>query len=81
MKLLWKYKRGLSSREVWNGIPRERSRTSVLIFLEEMVLYGLVRKHIITDKGGHRGIYESVYDEQETKEYLKGLFKQRLDQL
>ena len=44
-----------------------------------MTLNGLLVKHEITGKGGHRGIYTPKYDETGTIRYLKRLFKQRLD--
>ena len=81
MKLLWSKNQGLSSCEVWEGIDKMRSRASVINFLEAMTSEGLLDKHEITGKGGHRGIYEPVYDEEDTKVYLKRIFKQRLDQL
>ena len=81
MKLLWSSDRGLSSRDVWEGIDKERSRASVINFLEEMTHEGVLDKHEITGKGGHRGIYQPKYDEQETREYLKKTFKHKLDQI
>ena len=81
MKLLWDKARGLSSGEVWDGVDKERSRASVINFLEAMTLEGLLSKYKITGKGGHRGIYEPTYNELETREYLKRLFNLRLYQL
>ena len=81
MKTLWNSSDGLSSRMVWDPIKDEISRASVINFLEEMTLNGLLVKHEITGKGGHRGIYQARYDETGTIRYLKRLFKQRLDQL
>ena len=81
MKLFWISNQGLSSGEVWEGIDKERSRASVINFLEAMTGEGLLGKHEITGKGGHRGIYEPAYSESETREYLKKIFKQRLNQL
>jgi len=48
MKLLWSSDQGLSSREVWDGIDRDRSRASVINFLEDMTMEGLISKHEIT---------------------------------
>jgi len=48
MKLLWSGDRGLSSGEVWDGIDRDRSRASVINFLEDMTMEDLISKHEIT---------------------------------
>jgi len=81
MKLFWSSDQGLSSRDVWEGIDMERSRASVINFLEAMTVEGLLEKYEITGKGDHRGIYTPKYDETGTRKYLKKIFKQRLDQL
>jgi len=81
MNTLWSSDEGLSSRDVWKPQENEISRASVINFLEEMVLNGVLEKHEITGKGGHRGIYKPVFDEQGTRQYLKKIFTERLDQL
>jgi len=81
MKTLWSNNEGLSSREVWLAVENEISRASVINFIEAMTVEGLLDKHEITGKGGHRGIYKPVYSESKTREYLKRLFNQRLDEL
>jgi len=48
MKGLWSSDQGLSSREVWDGIDRDRSRASVINFLEDMTMEDLISKHEIT---------------------------------
>ena len=74
-------RRARSSGEVWEGVDKERSRASVINFLEAVTSEGLLDKYEMTGKGGHRCIYEPTFDESDTKEYLKGLFKKGLDQL
>lgn len=81
LKSLWAGDKGLSSREVWDAIDREKSRASVINSLEAMVKNGLLDKHMETGKGGHHGIYSPRYDEPGTREYLKKVFTERLNQL
>lgn len=56
MKFLMQNNQGLNSREVWEGIDMRRSRASVINFLESITVEGLLDKHEVTGKGGHRGI-------------------------
>ncbi len=81
MNALWSNSEGKSSRYVWEVVKDEISRASVINFLEEMTRNGLLSKNEITGKGGHRGIYKPVYDEQGTREYLRNIFKERLNEL
>ena len=81
MKTLWNNSEGMNSREIWAPMQNEISRASVINFLEAATKNGLLDKHEITGKGGHRGIYKPVYDEHGTRTYLKQIFMKRLDQL
>ena len=81
LNTLRKKDKPISSREVWEPIKNEISRASVINFLEDMTENTLLMKSETTGKGGHRGLYKTVYDEAGTRQYLKRVFKQRLDQL
>ena len=63
------------------SVENEISRASVINFLDEMTENGLLTKHEITGKGGHRGIYKTLHDEVETREYLKTIFREKLELL
>jgi predicted transcriptional regulator len=82
LEALWGSGVGLSSREVWEAVGiYEISRASVINFLNDAVEYGLIMVTQITGKGGHRGIYTPMFDEEGTKKYLVKVFKERLDAL
>ncbi|MHA1410498.1 MAG: hypothetical protein ACTSQY_09390 [Candidatus Odinarchaeia archaeon] len=81
LNTLWSNDEGLSSRKVWEPVENEISRASVINFIEEMTVNGLLTKHEITGKGGHRGIYKPVYDEQGTRQYLRKIFTKMLEQI
>ena len=63
-----------SSKDVWLAVNKEFngkgsiSRASIINFLNDMVNEGILGYHEITGKGGHRRIYNSIYDEKGTKE-------------
>jgi predicted transcriptional regulator len=82
LEAIWGSDTGMSSREVWEAVGENSiSRASVINFLEDAVENGLIEKHEVTGKGGHRGIYSSSKDKQATKEYLQTIFKNRLEDL
>jgi len=72
----------LTSRDVWEAVGAGSvSRASIINFLNDAVEKDLLEVSHITGKGGHRGIYKPKRDETGTKEYLKKVFKERLDSL
>jgi len=82
LKALWTSNRGMNTREVWDAVGSDKiSRASVINFLADAAENGLLDMTTMMGKGGHRGIYAAKYDEAGTKEYIKNIFKQRLDQL
>ena len=81
MEALWATSEAMNSRQCWEVLDGDRSRASVINFLEATHKIGLLDKHEITGKGGHRGMYKPTYDKQGTIEHLKKLFKARLDEL
>ena len=81
LEATWASNEALNSRQCWERINKEKSRASVINFLISATDHGLLLKHEITGKGGHRGMYRPAYDKEGTKEYLKRMFKTRLDAL
>ena len=83
LEAIWKSSTALNSREVWEAVKLKTtiSRASVINFLKVSHKNGFLDKDTTTGKGGHRGLYSGKYDEQGTKEYLKKVFKERLDKL
>ena len=82
LKALWGADDGLSSREVWEAVGVDSiSRASVINFLKDCLDNDLLEAEYTTGKGGHRGIYKPKRGEAETKEFLKKMFKEKLDTL
>ena len=82
LKTVWESEEGVNSREVWEAVGEDKiSRASIINFLELAVENGLIEKRLVTGKGGHRGIYTSSKDMDETKKYLKSMFMKRLEEL
>ena len=81
LESIWRSESPMSSRDCWEAINKEKSRASIINFLESATQHGLLLKHEITGKGGHRGMYQAAYDRERTKDFLKKLFSDRLDYL
>ncbi len=81
MESIWATDEAMGSKDCWLAINKEKSRASVINFLGAAAEHGLLLRHEITGKGGHRGMYDSAYDREGTVDYLKKLFKERLDYL
>ena len=83
LETLWGSSEALNSRMVWEAVNRKTSisRASVINFLEASHENGLLERGSTTGKGGHSGLYSTKYDDQDTKEYLKKVFKEHLDKL
>jgi len=80
LKVIWESGRGINSREVWEAVGENRvSRASIINFLEEATRNGLLEKRLETGKGGHHGVYSSPMGEKGTREYLKKVFREKLD--
>ena len=81
MNTLWSRNESITSREVWEPLKTEISRASVINFLEDMVENNILIRSETTGKGGHRGLYKPAYTEAETKQYIKKMFREKLDHL
>ena len=81
LQTLWNSNEGLSSKEVWESVKDMISRASVINFLDEMTRNGLLIKDKMYGRGGFHGVYKAIYDEQRTREYIKCLFRKKLEQL
>lgn len=82
LKALWGANPGLISREVWETVGADSiSRASIINFLNDCVENDLLEVEFITGKGGHRGLYKPKRSEAQTKEYLKRVFREKLDSL
>ena len=81
LRALWNSKEAMSSRDVWDAVSTDISRASVINFLEAMAQSGILDKSEITGKGGHRGMYTPKYDEDGTKDFLKKMFMDKLNEL
>ena len=82
LEALWGNNDGMSSRDVWDAVGVDSiSRATIINFLYAGVENDLLSVEYVTGKGGHRGIYKPRRSKGETKEYLKQVFKQKLDTL
>jgi len=83
LRVFWKLNKPLGTKEIWDEVGGNKviSRASIINFLNLSVENGLLNIDYTTGKGGHRGIYSIKYDEEETREYLKKQFSERLDVL
>ena len=64
-----------TSRLVWDRVNQRLrlgsiSRASIINFLEDMVVMGVLSKRETTGKGGYRGIYSSKMDELGFKRFI-----------
>jgi len=85
LRALWESGEGLFSIDVWERVNELRdqpiSRTSIIIFLNDMVENGILFGIDFTGKGGHRTRYEAKMSEQELKQHLSKLVKTKLDEM
>ncbi len=81
LEAIWATDEALNSRQCWERIYKEKSRASVINFLDTATKHGFLLKHEVTGKGGHRGMFRPAFDREGTKEYLKKMFQTRLDSL
>ena len=82
LKALWNSNQGMSSKQVWDAVGADSiSRASVINFINDCLENDLLEADYITGKGEHRGIYKPKRNEAETKEYLKKVFKEKLETL
>jgi len=85
LRVLWESGEGLFSRDVWERVNELRnqpiSRTSIIIFLNDMVGSGILSGTDLTGQGGHKTRYEAKMSEQELKQNLAKLVKAKLDEM
>ena len=85
LRVLWESGEGLFSRDVWERVNELRnqpiSRTSIIIFLNNMVESGILSGTDLTGQGGHKTRYEANMSEQELKHHLAKLVKAKLDEM
>ena len=85
LRVLWESGEGLFSRDVWERVNELRnqpiSRTSIIIFLDDMLESGILSGTDLTGKGGHKTRYEAKMSEQELKHHLAKLVKEKLDEM
>ena len=81
LEAIWEADEPLNSRECWEAIDKQKSRASVINFLDSATHHGLLFRHTITGKGGYRGMYRPAFDREGTKAHLKKMFQSRLDNL
>ena len=85
LRVLWESGEGLFSRDVWERVNELRnqpiSRTSIIIFLKDMLENGILSGVDGTGKGGHRTRYEAKMSEQELKQHLSKIVKAKLDEM
>ena len=68
----------MSSKQAWDYINHEKSRASVIFFLNDCVEDGYLQKTFITGKGGHRGIFQRNMDTKEFWRYVSTKTKEAL---
>jgi len=85
LRVLWESGEGLFSRDVWERVNELRnqpiSRTSIIIFLNDMVESGILSGTSLTGTGGYKLRYEAKMNEQEFKQHLAKLVKAKLDEM
>jgi len=83
LRYLWKISpEGANSRVVHENVNKNLkdsiSRTSIIIFLNDMVDEGLITYTVTKGKGGHYRIYHMKYSETEFQEHMTTLIISKL---
>ena len=85
LRVLWGSGEGLFSRDVWERVNELRnqpiSRTSIIMFLNDMVNDDILSGTDLPGKGGYKTRYEVKMSEQEFKQHLAKLVKAKLDEM
>lgn len=82
LRVLWESDKGLLSRGVWERVNELRVQPiSIIIFLQDMLENGILSGVDGTGKGGHRTRYAAKMSEQEFKQHLAKLVKDKLDEM
>lgn len=85
LRVLWSSDEGLFSKDVWeqvNELPNQSiSRTSVFVFLNNMMERGIISGIEYTGKGGRKLRYQAKMSEQELKHHLAELVKTKLNEM
>jgi predicted transcriptional regulator len=85
LRVLWESGEGLFSRDVWKRVNELRtqpiSRTSIIIFLNDIVESGILSGTDLTGQGGHKTRYEAKMSEQKLKQHLAKLVKAKLNEM
>jgi len=85
LRVLWESDEGLFSRDVWERVNELRtqpiSRTSIIIFLNDMVDDNILSGTDLPGQGGYKTRYEAEMSEQEYKQHLAKLVKDKLDEM
>jgi len=85
LRVLWESDEGLFTRDVWERVNELRnqpiSRTSIIIFLNDMVESGILSGTAFPGKGGYKKRYETKMSEQELKQHLAKLVKAKLNEM
>ena len=75
LKVLWRSKAGLNSRQVWQKVneklsPETISRASIINFLEDIREMGILSGVQETGKGGYHLVYSPVMDESGLRKHI-----------
>ena len=85
LRVLWESDEGLFSRDVWERVNDLRnqsiSRTSIIIFLNNMVERGILSGTDLPGPGGYKTRYEAKMSERELKQHLAKIVKAKLDEM
>ena len=85
LRVLWDSGEGLFTRDVWERVNELRnqpiSRTSIIIFLNDMVNDDILSGTSLSGKGGYKLRYEAKMSEGELKQHLAKLVKAKLNEM
>lgn len=81
-EIIWENPKGSRSKDVWVGVNNKRSepisRASIINFLEDMRINGVLDSEQITGKGGKFYLYSMPMGESGFKHYLASHFTEAL---
>ena len=83
LEILWNSNESLSSRVVWERVNMDLSisRASIINFLNDCVVLGLLDYSETTGKGGYRRLYSARVSRFEIKDFLTRIIQEQLQTL
>jgi hypothetical protein len=81
LKAIYDYPSGITSATAWKAIKKERSRASVIIYLEELKEEGILTSVQRSGRGGFHSVYSPVFTADELKRYVAITFRNQANNL